>query len=155
MKPVSRSVPGLLGKVFERKYIALGRIVTHWKEIVGPYFAERSQPAKIHYFKPKVAKEKASATLDIAASSSDCAVMIYQKDVILQRINHIFGDQWITDIKFLHVEPKKATKPPKRTKNLTETEKNHLSQILETVDDPDIKERLERLGKSILQESKK
>ena len=155
MKPVSRSVPGLLGKVFERKYIALGRIVTHWKEIVGPDFAERSQPAKIHYFKPKVAKEKAFATLDIAASSADCAVMVYQKDVILQRINHIFGDQWITDIKFLHVEPKQAKKPPKRTKNLTETEKNHLSQILETVDDPDIKERLERLGKSILQESKK
>lgn len=91
MKSISRSVPGLLGQVFQRKYIALGRIVTHWKEIVGEDFAERAQPAKIHYFKPKIPKEKATATLDIAASSADCAVLVYQKDVILQRINQIFG----------------------------------------------------------------
>ena len=155
MNPVSRSVPKLLGKVFERKYIALGRIVTHWKEIVGPDFAERAQPAKINYRKPKIAKEKATATLEIAASSADCAVLVYQKDVILQRINQIFGDRWVTDIKFRHVEPKAKPKIQKRTKNLTEDEKNHLSQLLESVDDPDIKERLAKLGQSILQEQRK
>lgn len=144
----------LLSKAFERKYIALGRIVTHWAEVVGPDFADRAQPAKVHYRKPKNAKEKATATLDIAASSADCAVLVYQKDVILQRINQLFGDGWVTDIKFLHVEPKRTAKPPRRTKTLTEAEKNHLSQILETVDDPDIKERLARLGQSILQEKK-
>ena len=95
------------------------------------------------------------ATLDIAASSADCAVLVYQKDVILQRINQIFGDRWVSDIKFKHVEPRTKTKPPKRTKNLTEGEKNHLSQLLETVDDPELKERLEKLGQSILQENKK
>ncbi len=155
MNPVSRSVPGLLGKVFERKYIALGRIVTHWKEIVGPDFAERTQPAKIHYVKPKIPREKATATLDIAASSADCAVLVYQKDVILQRINHLFGDGWVTDIKFRHVEPKAKPRTQKRTKSLTAEEKNHLSQLLETVDDPELKERLEKLGQSILQEKQK
>lgn len=155
MNPVSRSVPKLLGKVFERKYIALGRIVTHWKEIVGPDFAERAQPAKIHYIKPRAPKEKPMATLDIAASSADCAVLIYQKDVILQRINNLFGAGWVHDIKFRHVEPKTKSKPPKRTKPLTEDEKNHLSQLLETVDDPELKERLAKLGQSILQEQKK
>lgn len=154
MKPVSRSVPAVLGKVFERKYIALGRIVTHWTEIIGPEFAERAQPAKIHYIKPKNGKGKASATLDIAASSADCAVLVYQKDVILQRINQIFGDAWVKDIKFRHVEIKKPPRPARRSKPLTEEEKNHLSQILATVDDPDIKERLTRLGQSILQDQK-
>lgn len=155
MRSLSKSVPGLLGKVFERKYIALGRIVTHWKEIVGTEFAERSSPVKIHYIKPKQPKDKPTATLEIGASSADCAVLVYQKDVILQRINHLFGDGWIHDIKFLHVEPKRAIKPPKRTKNLTETEKNHLSQMLESVDDPELKDRLSRLGQSIMQETKK
>lgn len=155
MRPLSTSVPGLLGKVFERKYIALGRIVTHWKEIVGEEYAERAQPAKIHYFKPKHPKEKAKASLDIAASSADCAVLVYRKDLILQRINQLFGDNWVADIKFIHVEPKHKIKPPKRTKLLTEGEKNHLSQLLDGVDDPEIKERLSRLGQSILQEQKK
>jgi len=154
MKPVSQSVPTLMSKVFERKYIALGRIVTHWKEIIGPDFASRAQPAKIRYRKPKNAKEKPAATLDIAASSADCAVLIYQKELILQRINNIFGERWVNDVKFVHVEPRKKAAPAKRTKPLTEDEKNHLSQILETVDDPVIKEALSRMGTSILQEKK-
>ena len=144
-----------MGKVFERKYIALGRIVTHWREIVGEEYAERAQPAKIHYIKPKNPKEKPRATLDIAASSADCAVLVYRKDLILQRINQLFGDGWVTDIKFQHVEPKVKIKAQKRTKLLTEDEKNHLSQLLDGVDDPEIKERLSRLGQSILQEHKK
>lgn len=144
-----------MGKAFERKYIALGRIVTQWREIIGEEYAERASPAKIHYFKPKNPKEKPKATLDIAASSADCAVLVYRKDLILQRINQLFGDNWVTDIKFQHVEPKAKTKPQKRTKPLTEDEKNHLSQLLDGVDDPDLKDRLSRLGQSILQESKK
>lgn len=154
MNPVSRSVPSLLGKVFQRKYIALGRIVTHWAEIAGPEFSVRAQPAKINYYKPKKPGDKAAATLEIAASSADCAVMVYQKDVILQRINHIFGDGWVTDIKFVHVEPKNPPRPPKRIKTLTEDEKNYLSQVLDGIEDPDIKERLGSLGQSILQEKK-
>lgn len=155
MRPLSTSVPALLGKAFERKYIALGRIVTQWREIIGEEYAERAQPAKIHYYKPKNPKDKPKATLDIAASSADCAVLVYRKDLILQRINQLFGDNWVTDIKFQHVEPKAKAKAQKRTKPLTEDEKNHLSQLLDGVDDPDLKDRLSRLGQSILQETKK
>ncbi len=155
LRLVSKSVPALLGKTFERKYIALGRIVTHWKEIIGEDFAARAQPAKMHYRKSKEPKGKPTATLDIAASSADCAVLVYQKDVILQRINQIFGDDWVRDIKFIHREVKATTKPPKRTKTLTEIEKNHLSQLLETVDDPELRETLSSLGTAILQETKK
>src|SRR5690606_32605718 len=115
LKPVSRSVPALLDKTFARKYIALGRIVTHWREVIGPDFFERAKPAKINYRKSKNPKEKSVATLDIAASSADCAVLVYQKDLILQRINHIFGDQWVSDIRFVHREQKD---PPKRRKTI-------------------------------------
>lgn len=154
LKLVSGTVPALLGKMFQRKYIALGRIVTHWKEIVGPDYAMRAQPSKIQYYKPKVAGEKATATLEISASSATCADMVYRKDVILQTLEHIFGDRWVTDIKFIHIEPKMPAKPPRRTKTLTEDEKNYLSQVLEGIEDPDIKERLANLGQSILQEKK-
>lgn len=155
LKLLSKTVPAVLGKTFERKYIALGRIVTHWNEIIGPDFAERAQPAKVHYQRAKKPKEKPTATLEIAASSADCAVLVYQKDVILQRINQIFGDAWVRDIKFVHREPKKPAKPQKRTKTLTNDEKNHLSQMLETIDDPDLRKTLEGLGTAILQETKK
>lgn len=144
----------MLGKMFQRKYIALGRIVTNWEEIVGENVSRRCQPVKIQYFKAKVAGEKATATLEIAASSAECAVLMYQKDVLLQKLEMYFGDRWITNIKFMHIEPKQTIKAPKRTKPLTDTEKNYLSQVLEEVDDPDIKERLKSLGQSILQDKR-
>lgn len=154
MKNVSKSVPSLLGKVFQRKYIALGRIVTNWAEIVGEDTASRCMPIKINYFKPKVAGEKAIATLEIAASSAEAAVLVYQKDIILQKLEMFLGERRVTDIKFLHIEPKSVAKLPKRTKNLTDTEKSYLSQLLEGVEDPELRERLSSLGQSIIQEKK-
>ncbi len=154
MKSVSKSVPILLGKVFQRKYTKLGRIVTNWEEIAGQDVASRSQPIKINYFKAKTVGEKATATLEIAASSADSAVLVYQKDILLQKLEMYFGDRWVTDIKFLHIEPKTTIKAPKRTKNLTDSEKSYLSQLLEGVDDPEMRARLESLGHSILQEKK-
>lgn len=121
---------------------------------MGDEDASRSAPSKIHYRKPKNPKEKATATLDIAASSADCSVLIYKKDVLLQKLEAFFGDRWITDIKFVHVEPKTPLKPPKRTKTLTDAEKNYLSQVLEGIEDDGIKERLASLGQSIMQEKK-
>jgi hypothetical protein len=141
--------------MFQRKYIALGRIVTHWKELVGEDMAARSSPSRLQYYKPKQAGEKARATLEISASSADCSVLVYQKDVILQKLENFFGDRWVTDIRFIHAEPKQIAPPPRRTKILTEDEKKYLSQVLEGVDDPDIKERLASLGQSILQEKKR
>ncbi len=153
MKPISQSVPFVMGKTFERKYIALGRIVTQWKEIVGPEMAARAQPAKLHYRKPKEKGGKATASLDIGASSADCALLVYQKDLILERINRLFGAGWITDIKFVHVDPK-PVKKARKTKDLTENDQKYLSEVLEAVEDPAIKERLTRLGQAVLQEKR-
>jgi hypothetical protein len=152
MQLLSRAVPKVLGKTFERKYIALGRIVTYWKEIIGPDFAARAQPAKIHYRKAKTKGEKPTATLEIAASSADCAVLQYQKDVIIQRITSLLGDTWIKDVKFSHRDIRQKPKRIHRTKTLTSDEKNYLSQVLEAVDDPDLKDRLARFGQALIQD---
>jgi len=154
MQLLSRAVPKVLGKTFERKYIALGRIVTYWKEIIGHDFAARVQPAKIHYRKGKQAGQKATAILEIAASSADCTILQYQKDVILQRIKSLLGEAWITDVKFTHRDIRVKPKKPHRIKTLTSDEKNYLSQVLESVDDPDLKERLARFGQALIQDKK-
>jgi len=108
MRPLSDSVTKVTGKTFSRKYVALGRVISHWTDIVGKDFASKAQPVKIQYrYKKKTAqksnakKEKPQATLEIATSSADATIMHYQKDVILERINQIFGDAWITAIRFV------------------------------------------------------
>ncbi len=154
MRPLSESTSRVAAKNFSRKYIALGRLVKQWSEVMGNDFADKAQPLKINYRK-KGKDGKPHATLDIATSASNATVLNYQKGVILERINSIFGDDWIKDIRFV-VSEITDTEPviKKRKAPLTGTEKKYLSGVLEQIEDPDIKEKLESLGKAILTDKK-
>ena len=154
--PISKTLPKATEKVYARKYMTLGRIVTQWREIAGDKMAGHAQPVKIHVRKPKNKNAKPDATLEIAASSAQCMILQMQKDVILQRINLLFGEAWITDIKFTHISiAAKPLQTTPRKKPLSESESVYLQDLLETVDDPDVKERLERLGRAMLADQQK
>ncbi len=154
MRPISEATSRVTGQSFNRKYISLGRIVNAWREIVGDKLATKAQPVKINYRK-KDKEGTPDAVLDIAASSADATLLHYQKDLILERINQIFGDKWITAIRFVSIAANTASlKPKKKRIPLTEDEKNHLSGMLESLPDPDLKARLENLGQAIMTERK-
>lgn len=153
MRPLSEAAARVAGKSFERKYIALGRIVSNWSDIVGAKLASKAQPLKILYRK-KEKQEKPDAILEIATSSAEATLLHYQKDLILERINRIFGESWITGIRFVNT-PANASPASRRKKNaapLTNEKKKHLSHMLEDVADADIRARLETLGQAILTE---
>lgn len=154
LKLISTAVPKVTDKTFKRKYIALGRIVTHWKDIMGERMAAQAQPLKIHYRKPKRKGDKPEATLEVATTSANASLLIMQKGVLLEKINHIFGEQWVTDIKFVHTPANEINKPRKQTKPLTEEEKNTLSLMLKEIDDPDLKQRLENMGSALFEDIK-
>lgn len=121
---------------------------------MGEKMAAYAQPLKIHYRKPHRKGDKAQATLEIATSSSHATLLIMQKGVLLEKINQIFGEDWITDIRFVHASSNAVEKPKKQTNPLTEEEKNSLSHMLEMVDDPAIRERLEKMGAALLEDLK-
>lgn len=154
MKPVSEAVGRVAGKSFKRKYIALGRILTHWEDIAGAELACKAQPVRLHYRKHKEAKQP-TATLDIAASSADATLLHYRKDLILERINQIFGERWITAIRFVADPANISRSVPKKPKApLTEHEKSYLSGMLQNIADFDLRGKLEGLGQAVLMEEK-
>ncbi|MGH1403149.1 MAG: DUF721 domain-containing protein [Alphaproteobacteria bacterium] len=155
MRPLSESTARVASRNFSRKYIALGRLVNEWEDIMGKDFSNKAQPLKINYRKaPK--GQKAKASLDIATSASNATLLSYQKDLIIERMNRIFGDTWITDIRFV-VSELPEDPPAKRImpKPLSGGEKKILSNMLDQIEDQDIKDRLEKLGKAILTDDKK
>lgn len=155
MRPISESTARVAGKCFERKYIALGRIVKHWREIAGERLADKAQPVKLHYRK-KIEGQKPQASLDIAVSSSNATLLHYQKDLILERINNIFGERWVTAIRFVNIPvPSQDISPKKIKPPLTLEQKKTLSGMLNVIEDPDIQARLNSLGEAILMQEKK
>ena len=154
MRPVSEATSRIAAKNFSKKYIALGRLVNQWNDIMGNDFADKAQPLKIHYRK-KGKENKPYALLDIATSASNATILNYQKGLILERINSLFGDDWIKDIRFVVSEVSESEKNVKKIKPpLTEDEKKYLSGVLDQIEDPDIKEKLESLGKAMLTDKK-
>jgi hypothetical protein len=157
LRPLSDSVATLTKGTFARKFISLGRILSSWSDIVGPDMATRAQPLKIHYRKPKSEKEKPQASLDIAVSSADATLLHYQKDLILERINQIFGERWITAIRFVHIAANEAENPSgeQAISPISEADKEALTVSLAGVEDEDIRKRLERLGQGVLRKRNK
>ena len=154
LKRVSTAVPKVTDKTFKRKYIALGKIVTQWREIMGDKLADHAQPLKIHYRKPKRKGDRATAILDIAASSSQASLLVMQKGVLLEKINQIFGEQLVTDIKFVHQPNTASFKPVKKQVLLNEDEKNSLSDLLDGIEDAELKQRLGTFGEAVIKDNK-
>ena len=150
-------MPHVADKIFARKFVALGRIITHWSEIMGEDLAQKAQPLKIHYRKAKRKGDRTSATLEVATSSANASLLIMKKGVLLEKMNQIFGDAWITDIKFVHTPANRVNVPKtsKSKKPLNSEQKNALTSMLDMVEDSEIKERLERFGKAFLQNKTK
>ncbi len=153
---LSSSVSKVTGKTFKRKYIALGRIMTHWPQIMGLKMANYTQPKKIHYRKTRRKGDPATVTLDIATSSANASLLIMQKGVLIEKINQIFGERLITDIRFVH-QPSNARhiNKVKSKKPLTAQQKSALSSKLNHIEDNAIRERLERFGEAFIQDQQK
>lgn len=160
LRPLSVSVSRLTTETFSRKFVALGRVLSQWADLVGAEMAAKTAPVKIHYRKPKTKGEKPEASLDIGASSADAALLHYQKDLILERLNQLFGDRWITSIRFVHLaanarqdtgdELDYSRRKAAASKPIPAAEQASLEHFLETVEDEEIKKQLEKLGQSIL-----
>lgn len=158
LRPISDSVARLTKGTFTRKFISLGRILSSWPEIVGEDLAERTQPLKLHYRKPKSDKEKPNAALDIAVSSADATTLHYQKDLILERINQIFGERWVTAIRFVHSAANSDDSIPTvplSAISLSDDEKNSVKEVVSEVKDDEIRKRLEKLGQDVLRKQHK
>lgn len=154
MRPVSEATRRVTGHSFSRKYISLGRILSHWEDIVGKDLASKAQPVKLHYKKRKDGA-KPDASLDIAVNGAEATLLHYQKDLILERLNNIFGERWINAIRFVSMPSNTQGSRLKKAKApLTEGQKKHLSSLLDSISDPDIRHKLENLGEALLTEER-
>lgn len=157
LRPLSTSISKLTSATFSKKFVALGRVLNNWNDIIGPDMSVKAQPIKIHYRKPKTAGDKPEATLEIASSSADAALLHYQKDLILARINQLFGDQWITGLRFVHIAANTEnnfTPPKKLPAPLPQADLDGLKHDLSQIEDEEIRNCLEKLGQSVLKKER-
>lgn len=150
-KPVADYVSKLLSPVIERRAGMTMDLIAVWEEIVGEEHAHHSRPEKLNW--PRQASDDdpfEPATLVIACEPAGALFLQHQTGSVIQRINTYFGFAAVARIKLVQkpianqLPRRKRPKPP-----LTKGKSAKLSKLLEDVDDPTLRDALEKLGRGV------
>ncbi len=144
-------------KAGEKRGFAVMRLLTHWKEIVGPELAELARPLKVGY-----TREGFGATLTVLTTGSNAPILQTQLPKIRERVNACYGYSAISRVRITQTAPdgfeegqaifdhKPAAQIPVSAEISAKCE-----QAAENVQDSDLRRALETLGQNVLTRDKK
>jgi len=142
------SVMRKLGTAAEAKNAAsIIRALNHWVDIIGHDMAPYSTPIKVGFKKQKDRKTGEITSIRVLKIKADSAIatkIAMREQIILQRLNTVFGT---SDFQKLAIEQGRVShiqKTPLKKK------KSHHKIDLDHIDDPVLRERLESLGQAIM-----
>ena len=133
--------------LFGKRGLADGAIVRHWSAIVGPEFARYTAPEKLVF----PTGERAAGTLHLRVSSGSAATLIqHQEPAILERINGYFGYRAVARLALKQGPlPVAADVPAERDPVLPEDEERALSASLTSIEDEELRDALQSLGRLV------
>lgn len=146
METLSKHFREITKAAFARYGFAQADVVANWDAIVGEDLAAVSAPERIKW--PRGAGEEAQkqgGTLVIRAAPGRALELQYEASRIISRINSFFGYGAVASLKVMQAT--ELAKPRPRPPALPD--KPVHEQELRTVEDPSLREALERLGRGV------
>ncbi len=152
----ARSVTEILGSVLEpilaRRAGMKLDLIRAWPELAGQDYANSTRPEKINW--PRRINEEdpfKAGTLIVACEPSAAVFFEHEKAILIERVNVFFGFEAINRLKILQKPVAKVTEGAKPNPAPISAEDNtRLQELLDEIDDPELKETLGRLGTGVL-----
>lgn len=153
VQSLSALVPRIAKKAVGKRGFTDARILNEWPTIVGADLARHAHPDRLTF--PRGRRD--GGTLHIRALGPMATELQHLEPVLVERINAHFGYRAVSGIKLLQAPPtrtpaakktdavRRAPRPPVDQARLGE-----MKQGLERVEDPELREILERLGEEVL-----
>lgn len=145
---LGKSVGRLTKPLFGRRGMADGAIVRDWPTIAGEAIAKHSQPEKITY----PGRERSGGMLHLRVDNSAMATQLqHLEPQLLERINGHFGYRAVARLRFIHGPLPKpfVTARKAKTHETSPARKRELAHTLDSVDDPELRRALEKLGEAL------
>jgi len=148
-RALGESISGLTKPVFGKRGLADGTIIHNWRTIVGQHLAAHTIPEKITW----PAGRKAAGTLHLKVGNSGLAPEIqHLEPLLIEKINGYFGYMAVEKVRLIHgplpIKPLEQGRGPPRP--LEPVEEKKLSSELDEIDDPQLRQALEKLGRSVI-----
>jgi hypothetical protein len=147
-RAIAQSITAATKAVFGKRGFADGAILKDWPTIAGTHLAGHSQPEKIAY--PTGAKT--GGTLHLTIDTGSMAIELqHLEPLLVERINGYFGFKAIDRLKVTQGPINKPeAKPEHRPRKLEPEEETDLADSLMEVDDPELRQALTGLGRSVM-----
>lgn len=144
---------GLIDPILAKRAGINTLLLASWDEIAGEQFADCSRPERIRWPRQDGPDETGGGftpgLLTIACEGARALFLMHQEAELISRVNSFFGFRAISQIKIIqkavHVPERKPSARP-----LDAREKKRLDEMLAEVEDPRLREALERLGTGVL-----
>ena len=154
-QPVSDLVSKLLDPVIERRAGMTTDLIASWDEIVGERHAAMSRPEKLNW--PRQASEDdpfEPATLVVACDGGHALFMQHDSTEVLACVNDYFGFTAVSKLKLVQKPLTSVGRRRERptTGPLADSKRQHLAAVVKDVENNDLREALEKLGKGLFSE---
>jgi len=144
-------VPKLTQTALGKRGLAQANLIVDWPSIVGEEKAATCQPEKLVF--PR--GQRNNGTLHLRVTSTMALELQHDSPQLIARINGYFGYAAVESVRLIQAPLKQAKNPikprPRRTPELGEI--RALEDRLESIEDAELRETLQRLGTAILSES--
>jgi hypothetical protein len=147
MRRVGTELTRLTGPILGKQGLGEAKLLSEWAAIVGATLAGHCWPVKLAF--PRGQRQEGTLRLRVAPG---IAVEIQHREpVILERINAYFGYRAVARLAIVQGPPPlRSELPPEPPRPLRPSEQMALQQSLDGIDDPILREALERLGSAII-----
>nr|WP_321458139.1 DciA family protein [uncultured Cohaesibacter sp.] len=126
-------------------------ILRYWGEIVGPQFADCTEPERIRWPRRDEAEGFKPGTLVLHCEGAQSVFLQHEQATIIQRVNAYFGYPAIDRIQILQRPVNaKSSKRPDPLRPLTVSEADALEHQIEGVKDDKMAAALRRLGHAVM-----
>ncbi len=136
----------------------LGRIYAYWPEIIGADYANKALPValKTRPVNKKNSQQKydIEVTLCLITYSAYALPLSYQKERILGRIEHLFGERIVTDIKITQNHTFQKASTANKSTRISFANQEEINEMLKNITDEGLRERLEQFGQSLYQSAR-
>jgi hypothetical protein len=141
----------------ESRGFAVSRLLTHWAEIAGADIAAIARPVNVSY-----GRGNFGATLTVLTTGAQATMLEMQKEKLREKVNSVYGYNAISRVRITQTAPTGFAegqvafdhRPKAEAKAPAPKVVAAASQAARSVENDQLREALERLGRNVLSKPK-
>lgn len=153
--PIGARVLAAAQSAFAKRGFRESHVLAHWPEIAGQGLAEFSAPEKLVF--PRGSADdggkgrRSGATLTVRVDGPIAIEIRHLEPQIIERINSYYGYSAVARLKLVQGPlPAKARPRYRKIRPLKAEERAELAQGLDKIEEPALKQALEKLGERVI-----